>query len=97
MRKEVKHTQGIHSEELMTMRLLISALINPMQARMKVVLSLKVNVSGVLCHLYSSTEPNGHDDSWWLWRALSSGCIDCYFGLNVGQIYSVLICLLDVK
>ena len=38
-----------------------------------------------------------HDDGWWFWSALSSGFIDGYFGLNVGHIYEVLICLLDVK
>ena len=44
-------------------------------------LSVRVGVSGVLCHLDSSY---GHDD-------------DGYFGLNVGHIYPVLICFLDVQ
>ena len=30
-----------------------------------VVLSLRVGVSGVLCHLYSSNDTTGHDDGWW--------------------------------
>ena len=60
-------------------------------------LSVRVGVSGVLCHLDSSTDTIGHDDGWWFWSVLSSGFIDCYFGPNVGQIYPVLICLLEVK
>ena len=65
--------------------------------RMKVVLSEKVGVSGVLCPLYSPTSNTGHDDGWWFWSCLLSGFIDGYFGLNVGQIYPVLICVLGVK
>ena len=34
---------------------------------------------------------------WWFCRVLSSGLIDGCFGLNVGEIYPVLIWLLDVK
>ena len=37
----------------------------------------------------------GHDDGCWFWCTSSSGFI--YGGLNVGDIYSVLICLLDGK
>ena len=41
----------------MTIWLLISALLNPMQSRMiEVVLSVKVGVSGVLCHMDSPTD-----------------------------------------
>ena len=47
------------------------------------VLSVRVGVSGVLCHLDSSNYTTGHDDG--------------YFGLNVGHIYPVLICFLDVQ
>ena len=50
---------------------------------MKVVLSVRVGVSGVLCHLDSSNDTTGHDDG--------------YFGLNVGHIYLVLIFFLDVQ
>ena len=50
---------------------------------MKVVLSVRVGVSGVLCHLDSSSDTTGHDDG--------------YFGLNVGHIYLVLICFIDVQ
>ena len=46
-------------------------------------LTVRVGVSGVLCHLVSSNDTTGHDDG--------------YFGLNVGHIYSVLICFLDVQ
>ena len=46
-------------------------------------LSVRVGVSGVLCHLDSSNDTTGHDDG--------------YFGLNVGHIYPVLICFLDVQ
>ena len=59
-------------------------------------LSVRVGVSGVLCHLVSSTDTTRHDDDWWFWSALSFGFIDGYFGRYVGHIYSVLICLLDV-
>ena len=44
-----------------------------------VVLSLNVDMSGVLCHLDSSNDTTGHDDGWWLWSVLSSGFIYCYF------------------
>ena len=47
------------------------------------VLSVRVGVSGVLCHMDSSNYTTGHDDG--------------YFGLNVGHIYLVLICFLDVQ
>ena len=47
------------------------------------VLSVRVGVSGVLCHLDSSNNTTGHDDG--------------YFRLNVGHIYPVLICFLDVQ
>ena len=46
-------------------------------------LSVRVGVSGVLCHLDSSNDTTGHGDG--------------YFGLNVGHIYPVLICFLDVQ
>ena len=46
-------------------------------------LSVRVGVSGVLCHLDSSIDTTGHDDG--------------YFGLNVGHINPVLICFLDVQ
>ena len=72
-----------------------------------VVLSLRVGVSGVLCHLDSSNDTTTavidfemaivHCDGWWFWSALSSGFIDGYFGLTVGHIYPVSICLPDVK
>ena len=62
-----------------------------------VVLSVRVCVSGVLCHLNSSTDSTGHGDGWWFWGALSSGVINGYFRLNVGHMYPVLICLLDDK
>ena len=61
------------------------------------VLSVRVGVSGVLCHLGSFNDTTGHDGGWWFWSALSSGFIDGYFGRNVGHIYPVLICFLDVK
>ena len=41
---------------------LISKILNPTKSRMKVVLSVRVDVSGVLCHLDSSTDYTGHDD-----------------------------------
>ena len=62
---------------------LISELLDPTKSRMKVVLSVRVGVSGVLCHLDSSTDTTGHDDGWWFKSALSSGLFDGYFGLNV--------------
>ena len=62
-----------------------------------VVLSVRVGVSRKLCHLDSSNYITGHDDGWWFWGALSSGFIDGYLGPNVGHIYPVLICFLDVK
>ena len=37
----------------------------------------------VLCHLDSSNDTTGHDDG--------------YRGLNVGEIYPMLMCLLDIK
>ena len=46
------------------------------------VLSVRVGVSGVLCHLDSSNDTTGHDDS--------------YFVLNVEHIY-IYICFLDVQ
>ena len=60
-------------------------------------LSVRVGVSGMFCHLESSTDTTGHNDCWWFCSALSSGFSDGYFGLNIEQIYPVLICLLDVK
>ena len=47
--------------------LLISALFNPMKSRMKVVLSVRVGVSGVLVIMDSSTDTTGHYDGWWFW------------------------------
>ena len=41
---------------------LFSGLLNSMQTRMKFVLSVRVSVSGVLCHMDSSTDTSGHDD-----------------------------------
>ena len=76
---------------------LILALFNPMQSRMKFVLSVRIGVSGVLCHLYLSTDTTSHDDDWWFSSVLSFRVIDGFFGRNVGEIYPVLICLLDVK
>ena len=64
------------------MWLLNSELLDPTKSRMKVVLSVRVCVFGVLCYLDSSTDTTGHDDG--------------YLGLNVGHIYPVLICFLDV-
>ena len=76
----------------------IGAKVNDQQTCFEsVVLSVRVGVSGVLCHLDSSNDTTGHDVGWWFWSALPSGFIDCYFGLNVRHIYPVLICLLDVK
>ena len=49
--------------------------LDPTKSRMKVVLSVSVGVSGVLCHLDSSNDTTGHDDG--------------YFGLNVGHVYPV--------
>ena len=46
-------------------------------------LSVRVAVSGMFCHLDSSNHTTGHDDS--------------YFGLNTGHMYPVLICFLDVQ
>ena len=60
-------------------------------------LSVRVGVSGVLCHLDLLTDTTRHDDDWWLCSVLSSGLIDGCFGLNLRVIYPVLICLLDVK
>ena len=57
--------------------------LDPTKSMRKVVLSVRVGVSGVLCHLDSSNDTTGHDDG--------------YFGLNVGHIYPVLICFLDVQ
>ena len=62
-----------------------------------VVLSVRVGMSGVLCHLDSSNYTTRHDGGRWFLSALSSGLIDGFFGLNVGHMYPVLICLLDVK
>ena len=62
-----------------------------------VVLPVRVGVSEVLCHRDLSHDTTGHDDGWWFWSVLSSEFIYGYFGLNVGHIYPVLICLLDVK
>ena len=60
-------------------------------------LSVRVGVSGVLCHLDSSNYTTRHDAGWWFWSALSSGFIDGSFGRNAGHICPVLICFLDVK
>ena len=60
-------------------------------------LSVRVGVSGVLCHLDLSIHTTKHDDDWWFCSVLSSGLIDGFFGLNVREIYPVLIYLLDVK
>ena len=68
-----------------------------MQSNMKVVLSIRVGVSGVFCHLDLSNYTTRHDDDWWFCSVLSSGRIDGCFRLNVGEIYPVLICLLDVN
>ena len=35
------------------------------------------------------------NEGWCVRGTLSPGFSDCYFGFNVGQIYPVLICLLD--
>ena len=59
-----------------------------------VVLSVRVGVFVVLCHLDSSNDTTRHDDSWWFCSALSCGLID---GSFVEHIYPVLIFLLDVK
>ena len=59
------------------------------------VLSVRVGVSRLLCHLDSSTDTTSHDDGWWFWSTLSFGFLDGYFGLNVEHIYPVLICLPD--
>ena len=67
-----------------------------MQLRLKVVLSIRVGVSGVLCHLDLSTDTTRHDYDLWFCSVLSSGLIDGFFGLNVGEIYPVLICVLYV-
>ena len=63
------------------MCLLILETPDPTKSMMKVVLSVRVGVSGVLCHLDLSNDITGHYDG--------------YFGLNVGPIYPVLICFLD--
>ena len=60
-------------------------------------LSVRVGVFGVLCHLDLSTDTTRHYDARWFGSVLSSGLIDGCFGLNVGEIYPMLICLLDVK
>ena len=60
------------------------------------VLSVSVGVSEDLCHLDLSTDTTGHDADWLFWSVLLSGLIDGCFGLNVGEIYPVLICLLYV-
>ena len=44
---------------------LISEHLDPTKSRMKGVLSVRVGVSGVLCHLDASTDTTGHDDGWW--------------------------------
>ena len=41
---------------------------------MNVVLPVRVGVTGVLCHLDSSTDIIGHYDGWWFSSALS--CAD---------------------
>ena len=51
-----------------------------------VVLSVKVGVSGVLCHLDSSNDTIGHDDGWWFLSDLSSRFIYGYLRLSVGHI-----------
>ena len=48
-------------------------------------------MSGVLCHL----DPSTYDT--YMMMVGGSGLNDGYFGLNVGPIYPVLICLLDVR
>ena len=53
--------------------------------------SVLVGVSWVLCHMDSSTATMD------MMMVGGSGFIDCYCELNVGPIYPVLICLLDVK
>ena len=68
-----------------------------MQSRMKVLLSVRVGVSGVRCHMDLSTGTTRHYDELLFYSVLSSGLIDGCFGLNIGEIYPVLICLLDVK
>ena len=50
---------------------------------MKLVLSVRVGVFGVFCHLDSSNDTTGHDDG--------------YFRLNIAHIYPMLICFLDVQ
>ena len=52
-----------------------------------VVLSVKVGMSGMLCHVESSNDTTRHDDGWCFSSALASGFIDDYFGLNVVYIY----------
>ena len=47
------------------------------------VLSVRIGVSEVLSHIDSSNGTTGHDDA--------------YLGLNVGHIYPVLICFLNVQ
>ena len=42
-----------------------------------------VGGSGVICHLNSSNATTGHEDG--------------YFGLNIGHIYPMLLCFLDVQ
>ena len=54
-------------------------------------------MSRVFCHLDSSADTTGYDDGLEFWSTLSSGFINGYFGPNVGHIYPVLICLLNVK
>ena len=88
---------GQHHPVLAKVWLRILALLNPVQSRMKVVLSVRVGVSGVLCHLELSTVTTRHDDDWWFCSVLSSGLIDGFFKLHVREIYPVLICLIDVK
>ena len=68
-----------------------------MQSRMKIMLLLRIGMSGMLCHLDLSTDTTRHDDNCWFCSVLLSGLIDGCFGLNVGDIYPVLISLLDDK
>ena len=47
------------------------------------VLSVRVGVSGVLCHLDSSTDTTRHDDGGWFWSDLSFGFINLMVTLDL--------------
>ena len=60
-----------------------------------VMLSVRLGVSGVFCHMDSSNDATGHDDGWWFWSFCHLDSLTVTLDLNVGR--PVLICLHGVK